>query len=105
VATLEAEQDRAFIHLRNARCFVAGQVVTHHSHRVRLSDVSAWTVAGVEERQSAPTTLQRTSVRPGDHRRAYLQIIDCGVPLCGDDRRVTQRLHRPQIAVLNTLLC
>ena len=51
LAALEAEQDRVFIHLRKARCYVAGQVVTHDSLRVRLSDVSAWTVAGVEERQ------------------------------------------------------
>jgi len=54
LGALEAEQDRVFIHLRKATCYVAGQVVTHDSLRIRLSDVSAWTVAGVEERQSAP---------------------------------------------------
>jgi hypothetical protein len=54
LAALEAEQDGVFIHLRKATCFVAGEVVRHDSLRVRLSDVSAWTVAGVEERK--PTT-------------------------------------------------
>jgi hypothetical protein len=29
LAVLEAEQDRVFIHLRKARCYVAGQLVTH----------------------------------------------------------------------------
>lgn len=51
LAALEAEQDRVFIHLRKATCYVAGEVVRHDSLRIRLSDVSAWTVAGVEERQ------------------------------------------------------
>ena len=51
LAALEAEQDRVFIHLRKATCCVAGEVVRHDSLRIRLSDVSAWTVAGVEERQ------------------------------------------------------
>jgi hypothetical protein len=54
LGALEAEQDRVFIHLRKARCYVAGEVVTHDSLRIRLSDVSAWTVAAVEQRQSAP---------------------------------------------------
>jgi hypothetical protein len=35
--------------LRRARCYVAGTVVEHDSLRIRLSDVSAWTVAGVAE--------------------------------------------------------
>lgn len=58
LAALEAEQDRVFIHLRKARCYVAGQVVTHDSLRVRLSDVSAWTVAGVEEPQPANPSIR-----------------------------------------------
>ena len=48
IGALEAEQDRVFIHLRRARCYVAGEMVNHDSIRIRLSDVSAWTVAGVE---------------------------------------------------------
>ncbi len=48
----EAEQDAVFIHLRRARCYVAGEVVNHDAIRIRVSDVSAWTVAGVEERQT-----------------------------------------------------
>ncbi|MCW2652394.1 MAG: hypothetical protein JWR32_3370 [Mycobacterium sp.] len=56
LGALEAEQDRVFIHLRKARCYVAGEVVRHDSLRIRLSDVSAWTVAGVDERDlTAPT--------------------------------------------------
>jgi hypothetical protein len=51
IAALEAEQDRVFLHLRKATCYVAGEIVRHDSLRIRLSDVSAWTVAGVEERQ------------------------------------------------------
>jgi hypothetical protein len=47
--TLEVEQDRVFLHLRKARCHVAGTVVEHDSLRIRLSDVSAWTVAGIKE--------------------------------------------------------
>jgi hypothetical protein len=47
---LEAEQDRVFIHLRKARCYVAGEIINHHSLRVRLADVSAWTVSGVHDR-------------------------------------------------------
>ena len=47
--TLDAEQARAFLHLRRARCYVAGTIVEHDSLRIRLSDVSAWTVAGVKE--------------------------------------------------------
>lgn len=50
MGALEAEQDRVFIHLRRARCYVAGEIVNHDAIRIRLSDVSAWTVAGVEER-------------------------------------------------------
>ena len=58
LAALEAEQDRVFIHLRKARCYVAAQVFTHDSLRVRLSDVSAWTVAGVEEPQPANPSIR-----------------------------------------------
>jgi hypothetical protein len=58
LAALEAEQDRVFLHLRKATCYVGGVVVTHDSLRIRLSDVSAWTVAGVEEHQRTTPTLQ-----------------------------------------------
>lgn len=47
IRALEAEQERVFLHLRKARCYVAGTMVEHDSLRVRLSDVSAWTVAGI----------------------------------------------------------
>ncbi len=47
--SLEAEQDRVFLHLRKARCHVAGTIVEHDSLRIRLADVSAWTVAGIKE--------------------------------------------------------
>ena len=47
IGSLEAEQNRVFLHLRKARCYVAGTVVEHDSLRIRLSDVSAWTVAGI----------------------------------------------------------
>ncbi|MHA3019677.1 hypothetical protein ACXPWS_05330 [Mycobacterium sp. BMJ-28] len=49
IAALEAEQDRVFLHLRKARCYVAGTVVEHEALRIRLSDVSAWTVTGIKE--------------------------------------------------------
>jgi len=48
IGALEAEQGRIFLHLRKARCYVAGTVVEHDSLRIRLSDVSAWTVAGIK---------------------------------------------------------
>lgn len=47
ISALEAEQERVFLHLRKARCYVAGTMVEHDSLRIRLSDVSAWTVAGI----------------------------------------------------------
>ncbi|MDT5110633.1 MAG: hypothetical protein QOE20_2523 [Mycobacterium sp.] len=49
IGALDAEQARVFLHLRKARCYVAGTVVEHDSLRIRLSDVSAWTVAGIAE--------------------------------------------------------
>jgi hypothetical protein len=49
IGSLEAEQDGVFLHLRKARCYVAGTVVDHDSLRIRLSDVSAWTVAGIKK--------------------------------------------------------
>lgn len=55
---LEAEQDRAFLHLRKARCYVAGTMVEHDSLRIRIADVSAWTVPGIIE-PSAGTPLLR----------------------------------------------
>jgi hypothetical protein len=48
IRALEAEQDRVFLHLRKARCYVAGTMVEHDSLRIRLSDVSAWTVTGIK---------------------------------------------------------
>jgi hypothetical protein len=59
LAALDAEQDRLFVHLRKATCYVAGEVVRHDSLRIRLSDVSAWTVKGVEERRTAAPTPGR----------------------------------------------
>jgi hypothetical protein len=58
IGALEAEQERAFLHLRKARCYVAGTMVEHESLRIRLSDVSAWTVAGIK-RPSAEPSLAR----------------------------------------------
>ena len=49
IRALEAEQARVFLHLRKARCYVAGTVVEHDSLRIRLSDVSAWTVTGIKK--------------------------------------------------------
>lgn len=49
IGALEAEQERVFLHLRKARCYVAGTVVEHDSLRIRVSDVSAWTVAGIKK--------------------------------------------------------
>jgi hypothetical protein len=57
IGALEAEQDRVFIHLRRARCYVAGEIVNHDAIRIRLSDVSAWTVAGVKERQTGSSPI------------------------------------------------
>lgn len=48
IRALEAEQERVFLHLRKARCYVAGTMVEHDSLRIRLSDVSAWTVPGIK---------------------------------------------------------
>ncbi|GAC1398902.1 MAG: hypothetical protein NVS4B6_11470 [Mycobacterium sp.] len=48
IGALEAEQARVFLHLRRARCYVAGSVIEHDSLRIRLSDVTAWTVAPVK---------------------------------------------------------
>jgi hypothetical protein len=48
IGALEAEQARVFLHLRKARCYVAGTMVEHDSLRIRLSDVSAWTVPGIK---------------------------------------------------------
>jgi hypothetical protein len=58
IGALEAVQERAFLHLRKARCYVAGTMVEHESLRIRLSDVSAWTVAGIK-RPSAEPSLAR----------------------------------------------
>ena len=56
IRALEAEQARVFLHLRKARCYVAGTMVEHDSLRIRLSDVSAWTVTGIKN-PSAETPL------------------------------------------------
>jgi hypothetical protein len=58
IGALEAEQGRVFLHLRKARCYVAGTVVEHDSLRIRLSDVSAWTVAGVTESSAEPSLVR-----------------------------------------------
>ncbi len=58
IGSLEAEQDRVFLHLRKARCYVAGTVVEHDSLRIRLSDVSAWTVAGITAPSAAASLLR-----------------------------------------------
>jgi hypothetical protein len=55
IGALEAEQERIFLHLRKARCYVAGTVVEHDSLRIRLSDVSAWTLAGVKKPSAEPS--------------------------------------------------
>ncbi len=49
IEALEAEQARVFLHLRRARCYVAGTITKHDSLRIRLSDISAWTVSGITE--------------------------------------------------------
>jgi hypothetical protein len=54
LGALEAEQARVFLHLRKARCYVAGTIIEHDSLRIRLSDVSAWTVAGIKEPSAGP---------------------------------------------------
>ena len=56
IRALEAEQARVFLHLRKARCYVAGTMVEHDSLRIRLSDVSAWTITGIKN-PSAETPL------------------------------------------------
>ncbi|GAA1427621.1 hypothetical protein GCM10009641_02810 [Mycobacterium cookii] len=57
IGALEAEQARTFLHLRKARCYVAGTMVEHDSLRIRLSDVSAWTVTGIEGPSAEPSLL------------------------------------------------
>jgi hypothetical protein len=63
IGELEAEQARVFLHLRKVRCYVAGTVVEHDSLRIRLSDVSAWTVAGING--SSAEASQRSRKRTG----------------------------------------
>jgi hypothetical protein len=58
IGALEAEQERIFLHLRRARCYVAGTVVEHDSLRIRLSDVSAWTVAGIKKPSAEPSLVR-----------------------------------------------
>jgi hypothetical protein len=71
LGALQAEQARVFLHLRKARCYVAGTLVEHDSLRIRLSDVSAWTVAGITEPSSATAALSRPGRRDGgrEHRQ------------------------------------
>jgi hypothetical protein len=67
---LGTEHDRVFLHLRKARCYVAGTMVEHDSLRIRLSDVSAWTVAGITESAGSrllPRLGQREAAR--EHRQ------------------------------------
>src|ERR1700722_6761458 len=58
IGALEAEQERIFLHLRKARGYVAGTVVEHDSLRIRLSDVSAWTVAGIKKSSAEPSLVR-----------------------------------------------
>jgi hypothetical protein len=48
--SLEAEQERVFLHLRKARCYVAGTMVVHDSLRIRsptcVAHLSGGTGAG-----------------------------------------------------------
>jgi hypothetical protein len=57
IGALDAEQERVFVHLRKARCYVAGTMVEHDSLRIRLSDVSAWTVSGVKRPSAEPSLV------------------------------------------------
>jgi hypothetical protein len=57
IGALEAEQERVFLHLRKARCYVAGTLVEHDSLRIRLSDVSAWTVSGIKKPSAEASLL------------------------------------------------
>ncbi|MDT5169380.1 MAG: hypothetical protein QOD02_2711 [Mycobacterium sp.] len=57
IGALEAEQKGVFLHLRKARCYVAGTVVEHDSLRIRLSDISAWTVAGIKRPSAEPSLV------------------------------------------------
>lgn len=57
IGALETEQARVFLHLRRVRCYVAGTVVEHDSLRIRLSEVSAWTVAGIKESSAEASLL------------------------------------------------
>lgn len=57
IRALEAEQRGDFLHLRKARCYAAGSVAEHESLRVRLADVSAWTVAGIKGPPAEPPPL------------------------------------------------
>ena len=54
LGAVETEQARVFLHLRKARCYVAGTMVEHDSLRIRISDVSAWTVAGIRDPSAGP---------------------------------------------------
>src|ERR1700734_1916360 len=58
IGALEAEQARMFLHLRKARCYVAGTVIEHDSLRIRLSDVTAWTVAGIKKSSAEPSLVR-----------------------------------------------
>jgi hypothetical protein len=71
LGALQAEQARVFLHLRKARCYVAGTMVEHDSLRIRLSDVSAWTIAGITEPPAAAAALSRPGRRDAgrEHRQ------------------------------------
>src|ERR1700733_15162024 len=58
IEALGTEHDRVFLHLRKARCYVAGTMVEHDSLRIRLSDVSAWTVAGIKKPSAEPSLVR-----------------------------------------------
>jgi hypothetical protein len=70
IGALEAEQEKVFVHLRKARCYVAGTMVEHDSLRIRLSDVSAWTVSGITGASAEPSLVPKCAtapVEPADH--------------------------------------
>jgi hypothetical protein len=58
IKAIDGEQARVFLHLRKARCYVAGTVVEHDSLRIRLADVSAWTVTGIKNPSGGGPSVQ-----------------------------------------------
>jgi hypothetical protein len=63
VGGLQAGPERVFLHLRKATCYVAGTVVHHDALRIRLAEVSAWTVAGTTKGSSSDHDVAAASER------------------------------------------